>query len=197
MWLGFGEALAAVAGALTGLLFVAVSVKSAALAASRSLSSRAAQTLVLFMTSVLIGLLLVAPQPSAALGSELLAVAVVSGTALRILDRRARPRFRSGRSPLHRKVLPQPDHRRARWRCRAHLSPEGRWWLVLADPGRHGESRGRRRQRVAVPRQGDQLVLWPRELGLAAPFPAARFAAAPAQGATGRMDMRGRMAGCR
>jgi hypothetical protein len=89
MWLGFGEALAAVAGALTGLLFVAVSVKSDVLAASRSLSSRAAQTLVLFMTSVLIAVLLVAPQPPAALGSELLAVAVVSGTALLILDRRA------------------------------------------------------------------------------------------------------------
>jgi len=28
MWLGFGEALAAVAGALAGLLFVAVSVKA-------------------------------------------------------------------------------------------------------------------------------------------------------------------------
>ena len=89
VWLGFGEALAAVAGALTGLLFVAVSVKSDALAASRSLSSRAAQTLVLFMTSVLIGLFLVVPQPPAALGWELLAVAVVSGTALLILDRRA------------------------------------------------------------------------------------------------------------
>ena len=89
MWLGFGEALAAVAGALTGLLFVAVSVKSDVLAASRSLSSRAAQTLVLFMTSVLTAILLVAPQPPAALGSELIAVAVVSGAALLILDRRA------------------------------------------------------------------------------------------------------------
>jgi hypothetical protein len=89
MWLGFGEALAAVAGALTGLLFVAVSVKSDVLAASRSLTSRAAQTLVLFMTSVLIAVLLVAPQPPAAFGSELLAVAAVSGTALLILDRRA------------------------------------------------------------------------------------------------------------
>ena len=49
-WLGFGEALAAVAGALTGLLFVALSVRSAAVGASRSLSSRGAQTLVLFMT---------------------------------------------------------------------------------------------------------------------------------------------------
>ena len=68
MWLGFGQPLAAVAGALTGLLFVALSVNSAVLAASRSLSSRAAQTLVLFMTAVLVAVLLVAPshrQPSA------------------------------------------------------------------------------------------------------------------------------------
>ena len=89
MWLGFGEALAAVAGALTGLLFVALSVKGDALAASLSLRSRAAQTLVLFMTSVLIAVVLVAPQPRAALGAELLAVAAVSGAALLVLDRRA------------------------------------------------------------------------------------------------------------
>jgi len=94
-WLGFGEALAAVAGALTGLLFVALSVRSAAVAASRSVNSRAAQTLVLFMTSVLTAVLLVAPQPPAALGSELLALAVVSGIVLIILDRRA------GRSTEH------------------------------------------------------------------------------------------------
>ena len=89
MWLSFGEAVAAVAGALTGLLFVAVSVNSAVLACSRSLSSRAAQRLVLFVTAVLIAVVLVAPQPAAALGAELLAVAVVSGAALFILDRRA------------------------------------------------------------------------------------------------------------
>jgi hypothetical protein len=89
MWAGFGEALAAVAGALTGLLFVAVSVKSDVLAASRSLSSRAAQTLVLFMTSVLAAVLLVAPQPAAAVGAELLALAAVSGAVLLILGRRA------------------------------------------------------------------------------------------------------------
>ena len=88
-WLSFGAAVAAVAGALTGLLFVALSVRSDAVSASRSLSSRAAQTLVLFMISVLIAVLLVAPQPPAALGWELLAVAAVSGAALLILDRRA------------------------------------------------------------------------------------------------------------
>ena len=57
--------------------------------ASRSLRSRAAQTLVLFMISVLTAVLLVAPQPPGALGAGLLAVAVVSGAALFILDRRA------------------------------------------------------------------------------------------------------------
>ena len=88
-WIGFGEALAAMAGALTGLLFVALSVRGDVLAASRSLRFRAAQTLVLFMISVLIAVFLVAPQPAAALGAELLAVAAVSGTALVILDRRA------------------------------------------------------------------------------------------------------------
>jgi hypothetical protein len=89
MWFSFGEALAAVSGALTGLLFVALSVKADALAASLTLRSRAAQTLVLFLTSVLTAVFLVAPQPPAALGGELLAVAVVLGIALLILDRRA------------------------------------------------------------------------------------------------------------
>jgi hypothetical protein len=89
MWLGFGEALAAVAGALTGLLFVALSVKGEVLVASRRFRSRAAETLVLFMISVLSALLLMAPQPSAALGAELLVLAAASGIVLFFLDRRA------------------------------------------------------------------------------------------------------------
>jgi hypothetical protein len=88
-WLTFGAALAGVAGALTGLLFVAVSIKSDMLARSRNLSSRAAQTLVLFMIAVLMGLLVVTPQPRIALGLELVALALLSGALLQVLDRRA------------------------------------------------------------------------------------------------------------
>jgi len=81
--------LGAIAGALTGLLFVAVSIKSDLLTASPNLSSRAAQSLCLFMTAVLIALLIASPQPRVALGVELLLLAVSSGLLMLILNRRA------------------------------------------------------------------------------------------------------------
>ena len=88
-WHDFGVTIGSLAGALTGLLFVAVSIKSETLARSRSLASRAAQTLVLFMTSAIAAIVLVAPQSGAALGAELLALAGISGTILFVFDRRA------------------------------------------------------------------------------------------------------------
>jgi hypothetical protein len=88
VWHDFGVTIGSLAGALTGLLFVAVSIKSDTLSKSVSLRSRAAQTLVLFMTSALAAIVLVAPQPGDALGGELVALAAVSGVALYVLDRR-------------------------------------------------------------------------------------------------------------
>ncbi|MBO0881040.1 MAG: hypothetical protein J2P17_11980 [Mycobacterium sp.] len=88
-WRWVGEVAWASASALTGLLFVALSVKATALSASRALSSRAAQTLVLFMISVLVAVVVVAPQPAIAIGWQLVVLAVLSGAALFVLDRRA------------------------------------------------------------------------------------------------------------
>ena len=87
LWHDFGVTVGGLAGALTGLLFVAVSIKSDTLAKSRSLASRAAQTLVLFITPALGALVLVAPQPGA-LGGELIALAALSGGTLYVLNRR-------------------------------------------------------------------------------------------------------------
>ena len=87
-WHDFGVTIAGLAGALTGLLFVAVSLKSDVLAKSVSLRSRAAQTLVLFVMAALAALILVAPQPPGALGAELIALALVAGVSLYIFDRR-------------------------------------------------------------------------------------------------------------
>ena len=88
MWHDFGVTIGSLAGALTGLLFVAVSIKSDTLSKSVSLSSRAAQTLVLFMSSALAAIVLVAPQSGDALGGELVGLAAVSGATLYVLDRR-------------------------------------------------------------------------------------------------------------
>lgn len=79
------------AAALTGLLFVAVSIRIDVIAKSQELRNRAAQTLALFVTVLFIAILLFIPDQSVrVLGAELVALAVITGGALLVLDRRAR-----------------------------------------------------------------------------------------------------------
>jgi len=79
------------AAGLTGLLFVAVSIRMDVIAQSRELRNRAAQTLELFVTVLFVGILLSIPAQSIRIfGVELVALAVITGAGFLILDRRAR-----------------------------------------------------------------------------------------------------------
>jgi hypothetical protein len=79
-WTEFGVATAGAAAALAGLLVVAVSINLERILQYPSLPNRAGHTLILFALPLVVGLLLVVPgQPDAALGSELLAIGVVTG----------------------------------------------------------------------------------------------------------------------
>jgi hypothetical protein len=78
------------AGALIGLLFVAVSIRIDVIAGSAELRNRAAQTLGLFVAILLVAILLSVPdQAERLLGVELLLVAAFVGSVLFVLDRRA------------------------------------------------------------------------------------------------------------
>jgi hypothetical protein len=90
-WDTFAVVVGRSAGALVGLLFVAISIHAARMAASPDLRGRAAQTLVIFAALLLIALLLAIPEQSQrVLGAEFLLLAALVATALIWLDHRAR-----------------------------------------------------------------------------------------------------------
>ena len=90
-WDAFAEVAGGAAAALTGLLFVAVSIRIGVIAQSQELRNRAAQTLALFVTALLITILLSIPdQSDRVLGAELAALAVIAGIGHLTLGRRAR-----------------------------------------------------------------------------------------------------------
>ena len=89
-WDTFAAVVGGSAGALVGLLFVALSIHAGRVAASADLQSRAAQTMVIFAVLLLIALLLAVPgQPQWALGAELLLLAIFAAGLLIFLDHRA------------------------------------------------------------------------------------------------------------
>src|SRR3954454_13980136 len=79
------------AAPLTGRLFVAVTLRIDTVAAARNLRSRAAQTLTLFVMSLVVAIVMVIPDQAERLaGIELIVVALASGAVLLILNHRAK-----------------------------------------------------------------------------------------------------------
>jgi len=82
-WQGFAEMTGGASGALTGLLFVAVSLNASRIAGHQGLRASAAQTLVLFLAPLVMAAALLAPgQPDWVLGSELIAIGLIASWIL-------------------------------------------------------------------------------------------------------------------
>ncbi len=82
-WSNYGVAVVSAAAALTGLLFVALSVNSAWLWAAKAHRGRAGQALVLFTVPLVTGILLLIPgQSTTALGIELVVFGLIVGRVL-------------------------------------------------------------------------------------------------------------------
>ena len=85
-WGNFAVIAGSSAGALTGLLFVAVSLNRERIARHAPLRAQAGQTLVLFMLPLLLSLLIVLPERSAtAFGSWLIVLAAPPAVFLLVL----------------------------------------------------------------------------------------------------------------
>jgi len=102
-WDTFAVIIGGVGGALVGLLFVAISIHATRIGNSASLRHRAAQTLVVFATLLLVAVVLAVPsQPNKVIGAELIVVAVSAAILLIRLDRSAQ---RSGTDPSLGRIL--------------------------------------------------------------------------------------------
>ena len=82
-WQGFAEMTGGASGALTGLLFVAVSLNASRIAHHQGLRGSAAQTLVLFIAPLVMAAALLTPaQADWALGAELIAIGLIASWIL-------------------------------------------------------------------------------------------------------------------
>ena len=89
-WSDFSVAVVGASAALTGLLFVAVSINIEEILASRALAGRALSTMILFVVPLVIGVLALVPdQVPTALGLELIVTGVITGGGLLRINRPA------------------------------------------------------------------------------------------------------------
>jgi hypothetical protein len=87
-WQGFAEMVGGASGAMTGLLFVAVSLNAGRIAGHKGLRASAAQTLVLFLTPLIMAAVLLTPgQPAWVAGTELIATGLIASWILLTLKR--------------------------------------------------------------------------------------------------------------
>jgi mannose/fructose/N-acetylgalactosamine-specific phosphotransferase system component IID len=102
-WENFAVISGSAAGALTGLLFVAVSLNRDRIVSHPALRGEAGQTLVLFLLALLLALLLVIPGDSARiLGIVLVALAIVAGAIQILTWRGGRRSSATGDAPADR-----------------------------------------------------------------------------------------------
>ncbi|WP_018333906.1 hypothetical protein [Actinomycetospora chiangmaiensis] len=102
-WVDFAVVAGGASAALTGLLFVAISINVDRVGRSISLRSRGGQTLVLFAVTLVVSIVLAVPdQGLTVFGVELLVLVVLAGSGLLVLDRRAK---REARTPALARTL--------------------------------------------------------------------------------------------
>ena len=90
-WQNFAMMTGGASGALTGLLFVAVSLNASRIAAHPGLRASAAQTLVLFVAPLVMAAVLLTPgQADWALGAELIATGLGASASLLIIGQHKR-----------------------------------------------------------------------------------------------------------